>query len=172
MIVADIGESNVEEVNIIEKGGDYGWSVIEGTFGIDPLKDQKVVFEVSDKSLEPFKLPFGQFDHKDGMAISGGYVYDGPLENLRGKYILGDIALGKFFFMDMKDGLTDPTIYTLGLVNKGKRTTLMELSGLPRVNLRFGYDERNGDLFVMTKDDGMVRRVVKAYFIEVESSLE
>jgi hypothetical protein len=37
------------------------------------------------------------------------------------------------------------------------------LSHLDRAHLRIGYDERTGDLFLMTKGDGMVRRITAAY---------
>ena len=48
LLVADIGEANVEEVNIVEKGGDYGWSSQEGLYGLDTRIDKTVVFELSE----------------------------------------------------------------------------------------------------------------------------
>lgn len=164
MIAADVGESNVEEVNIIEKGGDYGWSTIEGTFGIDIMSDAKVVFAVDNEYLLPYHLPFGQIDHNDNKAISGGFVYKGPIQVLQDKYIFGDIVTGKLFYMNMDKELTDSTIYDLTIIKNGQETGVMELSNLSRAHLRIGYDEYAGDLFIMTKADGMIRRVIKAYY--------
>tara|TARA_R110002049_G_scaffold71664_1_gene184468 strand:- start:3 stop:1688 length:1686 start_codon:yes stop_codon:yes gene_type:complete len=125
MIVADVGESNVEEINIIEKGGDYGWSTIEGIFGIDIMTDTKVVFEVDDDYLLPYHLPFGQIDHTDNRAISGGFVYKGPIKKLKGKYVFGDIVTGKLFYMNMDKDLTDSKIYDLTIIKNGQVTGVM-----------------------------------------------
>ncbi len=164
MIVADIGESNVEEVNIVEKGGDYGWSRVEGMFGIDTKTDLKVVFTVPPASLATYHEPFGQIDHKEMKAISGGFVYRGSITKLRNKYVFGDIVSGKLFYMNLDATLSDTSVYAITIIREGKVTSVQELSHLTRAHLRIGYDEQSGDLFIMTKADGMVRRVAKAGF--------
>jgi len=165
MIAVDIGESNVEEVNLIEKGGAYGWGVgaIEGTTRINVKADAKVVYAATAAELAPYHLPIGEYDHSDGAAITGGYVYRGPLAALQGKYVFGDIVNGRLFYMNLDAGLTDHTIYELNLVRDGAVTSLKKLAHTDRAHLRLAYDERTGDLFVLTKPDGMVRRVTKAY---------
>ena len=110
--------------------------------------------------LGPHRAPHGQYDHNDGPAITGGFVYDGPLEPLRGKYVFGDIVNGRLFFMHFDAELKDRTIYELNIVREGVVTDIRTLSGVERAHLRLGYDERTGDLFILTKDDGMVRRVI------------
>tara|TARA_R110002049_G_scaffold308875_1_gene514621 strand:+ start:50 stop:190 length:141 start_codon:yes stop_codon:yes gene_type:complete len=45
----------------------------------------------------------------------------------------------------------------------------MELSDLNRAHMRIGYDEYAGDLFIMTKADGMIRRITKAYYQQSDS---
>jgi mono/diheme cytochrome c family protein len=166
MIAVDIGESNVEEVNLIEKGGAYGWGVgsIEGTTHIDPKIDAKVVRAATEAELAPYHMPFGEYDHRDGAAITGGYVYHGPLEKLRDKYIFGDIVTGRLFFMHMGAELTDHTIYEVNIARDGALTGIKALSHIERAHLRLGYDDRTGDLFLMTKEDGMIRRVTAAYY--------
>jgi hypothetical protein len=166
MIAVDIGESNVEEVNLIEPGGSYGWGVgsLEGTTRIDVLTDPTVVFAATEAELAPYHLPLAQYDHTDGPAITGGYVYHGPLEALQRKYVFGDIVNGRVFFMNMNAGLTDRNIYELTIVREGAATTIKELAGADRAHLRFAYDERTGDMFILTKDDGMVRRITSAYW--------
>jgi len=164
LIVADIGESNVEEVNLIEKGGDYGWNKIEGTTRIEVMQDAKVVYPASAAELAPYCLPFGVFDHTDGRAISGGFVYTGPIEALQHKYVFGDIVTGRLFFMRMDEALSDPKVYELNIVRDGIATSIGTLSHTKRAHLRIGYDDQAGDLFIMTKEDGRVRRITKAYY--------
>ena len=163
LIVADIGESNAEEVNLIEKGGDYGWNKVEGLARVDVMKDAKVVQPATPAELAPYRLPFGAYDHADGKAISGGFVYLGPIEALRHKYIFGDIVTGRLFFMRMDEKLTDTKIYELNVEREGVATSIAALSHTKRAHLRIGYDEQTGDLFFMTKEDGRVRRVTKAF---------
>lgn len=165
MISVDIGESNAEEVNLIERGGSYGWGagMLEGTLHIDAATDAKSVRAATPAELAPYRLPFGEYDHNDGSAITGGYVYHGPLAALRDKYVFGDIVTGRLFFMNMGAALDDHNIYELGVVRNGRATGVKELSHLDRAHMRIGYDGRTGDLFLMTKGDGMVRRVVSAH---------
>ncbi len=163
MIAVNIGESNVESVDLVKKGGDYGWPLIEGSVSIDVKHDAKVVHAASATELVRYQRPFGEYDHADGQAVTGGFVYHGPLEALRDKYIFGDIVSGRLSFMNMGAELTDHTIYELNIVRDGAVTSLKAMSHLDRAHLRLGYDDRTGDLFVMTKDDGMIRRITAAY---------
>lgn len=163
MIATDIGEANIEEINIIERGGDYGWPDREGNFGIATTKDLKTVFRLPPGDTH-YKAPYTQYDHTDGYAISGGYVYDGTLEALRDKYIFGDIVNGKLFYVTMDEPLTDSVIHEITIIDNGKETTLRALSGIKRLHLRISYDRFSGNLYVITKADGLIRRVVKAYW--------
>jgi glucose/arabinose dehydrogenase len=165
LIAVDIGESNVEEINLIEKGGSYGWGVgsLEGTTRIDVLKDARIVRPATAAELAGHRLPHGQYDHADGPAITGGYVYRGPLELLRGKYIFGDIVNGRLFFMNFDETLADRTIRELNVARDGEATTIKSLAKADRAHLRIGYDEGGGEMYVLTKDDGMIRRIKKAY---------
>jgi mono/diheme cytochrome c family protein len=165
MIAVDIGESNFEEVNLIERGGAYGWGRghLEGIARIDAKIDPKVVTPATAEELAPYVAPLAQYDHHDGASITGGYVYHGPLAALRGKYVFGDMVNGRLFYLDLAAGLTDRTIYELNIERDGAPTSVKALAKADRAHLRIGYDERTGDLFVLTKDDGMIRRVVKAW---------
>jgi glucose/arabinose dehydrogenase len=163
MIATDIGESNIEEINIIEKGGDYGWPNREGNFGIATLKDLKTVFNVKGRDQGLYKAPFAQYDHEDGFAISGGYIYDGDLMPLKSKYIFGDIVNGKLFYLNIDPQLTDSTVYELTIIKDGKETNLREMSGTKRLHLRIAYDQFKKQLYVITKADGKIRRVTRAY---------
>ena len=83
----DVGQDLWEEVDIIEKGGNYGWSVHEGShpFGNRPIRD-----DVS----SPID-PVWEYDHDIGKSITGGRVYRGKrLAGLAGKYIYADYVSG------------------------------------------------------------------------------
>ncbi|EDY82234.1 Cytochrome c subfamily, putative [Verrucomicrobiia bacterium DG1235] len=165
MIAVDIGESNVEEINIIEPGGSYGWGVaaLEGTTHIDPIVDAKIVRGATPEELAGTQLPHAQYDHIDGSAITGGFVYRGPLKALQGKYIFGDIVNGRIFYMNWDASLRDRSIYELNIIQDGVITDIRKLSKVDRAHLRFAYDDRSGDLFILTKDDGKIRRISNAY---------
>lgn len=165
MIAVDIGESTVEEVNLIVPGGAYGWGVgrLEGSARIDILTDPTAIFPATGAELAPYVLPHGEYHHEDGTAITGGYVYHGPIAALRDKYVFGDIVNGRLFYMNFGADLDDHTIYELKVERDGEPTTIRKLSEVSRAHLRIGYDPRHGDLYVLTKDDGMIRRIVAAH---------
>ncbi len=162
LYVADIGESNVEEINRVQKGGDYGWASQEGKYGIDVKTDKTVLFEREDQGINQTILPVATFDHNDGNAICGGYIYEGNLEPLKRKYFFGDIVSGRLFFTDV-DNLSNG-IFDLHLLQNGKETTMQQLCGIKRTHLRVGYDNIGGDLYLLTKPDNVVRRIKNAYW--------
>ncbi len=128
-LAADIGDHSWEEINIIIKGGNYGWAEREGpelrfTGGpnggktatqIDPPvpypSEDTLAVDGLDKpvTLEP---PVAYYSHWDGLAVGSGYVYRGKLmPQLVGKYIFTEITTGRFFYADLAEMIA----------NKGKR---------------------------------------------------
>jgi hypothetical protein len=76
MFIADIGQNNIEELNIGQKGGNYGWSRREGTYVTDAATG-RVLYSLA-KSDDPGLIyAAAQYDHSEGKAICGGYVYRG-----------------------------------------------------------------------------------------------
>ena len=163
MIATDIGEANIEELNIIKKGGDYGWPSREGNYGINTVTALKTVFNLPPATSYVYEKPFAQYDHEDGNAISGGYVYDGSLAALQHKYIFGDIVKGKLFYVNIDPTLSDSTVYELAITQEGKATNLQEMSHTKRLHLRVAYDPYNKQVYIISKFDGKIRRVVNAY---------
>ena len=157
----EVGEANFEEVNVIQKGGDYGWNVQEGNYGISP-KDLKNVY-LPEKPSATFVKPYALYDHVDGNAIGGGAVYEGEIAALKDKYIFGDIVNGRIFYTNVDKPLSDSTVYELGIMQAGEETTLREMSGSKRVDLRVEYDAFTKNLYIMTKSDGKIRKVTSAY---------
>ncbi|MEJ7740227.1 MAG: PQQ-dependent sugar dehydrogenase [Chitinophagaceae bacterium] len=162
MLVADIGESNIEEINVIEKGKDYGWPVREGNYGIATKINLKKVYYLKPEELSLYHAPFAQYDHTDGNAISGGYVYEGRIQVLKNKYVFGDIATGKLFYVNLDGHLSDSAVYELSIAVNNQLTDLKKLNNTKRVHLRMGYDPIAKELFIMTKN-GIIRKVTDAY---------
>ena len=139
LIEGDTGQVNVEEINIITAGGNYGWNFKEGQFKFDP-----VTGEVSNDltGLPPGLIdPVLQYDHDEGTALIGGFVYRGSgLPELQGKYIFGDWGAfasptGRLFAGDLATG----TIEELNIDN---------MTPLNRWLLGFGQDAE-GELYVL-----------------------
>ncbi|WP_373330740.1 PQQ-dependent sugar dehydrogenase [Salmonirosea aquatica] len=165
LLATEVGEGAVEEINLIEKGQDYGWNVREGDYAIN-YKTLDTVTPVPAGEVGTYRPPFAQYDHTDGNAISGGYVYEGPLEALKDKYIFSDIIRGRLWYLDLSQGLTDHTIHEFFVQQKGTPVTMKELSPTPRLDLRISYDPFKKEMYLMTKGDGKIRKIVKAYLEE------
>jgi glucose/arabinose dehydrogenase len=91
LVVADVGQDHVEEIDIVRKGGNYGWRLKEGTFLFDPT-GATVGLPLEDPSLID---PVAEYDHDDGTAVVGGYMYYGTeVPALRALYVFGDFSLG------------------------------------------------------------------------------
>jgi glucose/arabinose dehydrogenase len=104
LYVADIGEDQIEEINIVQPGGYYGWIEKEGSFvflGITYPSDVS-----DDLSLLPPDFdgidPDAQYDHTEGdESITGGFVYRGTrIPSLVGHYVFGDWISGRLFNLD------------------------------------------------------------------------
>ena len=95
---ADVGQHQKEEVNLIQKGGNYGWSFREGTQAFD-LKKR------SSPEGVKFIDPVFEYDHTQGTSISGGFVYRGKLfPKLREHYVFGDWGTGKCWAIKVSEG--------------------------------------------------------------------
>jgi hypothetical protein len=82
--VADVGESNFEEVNVVERGGNYGWNVREGAHCFSPA---------SGCPTAGLTDPVAEYDHDTGVSITGGYVYrGGQATEVAGNYVFGDFS--------------------------------------------------------------------------------
>jgi glucose/arabinose dehydrogenase len=88
LYAADVGESEWEEVDLIQKGGNYGWSAREGAHDFKPHSPDL-------KTFDPiFEYPHAQM----AASITGGYVYHGTkLPGLVGWYVFGDYVDGRVF---------------------------------------------------------------------------
>lgn len=92
LFLGDVGQNKYEEVDIIRKGGNYGWRVMEGYH----------VYNMPEGGADTASMikPIAEYDHKTtGISIIGGYVYRGKsIPALAGKYVFGDYN-GKMFYL-------------------------------------------------------------------------
>jgi hypothetical protein len=176
LYVADIGQNIVEEVSPVRKGGNLGWNVWEGSFryggrtGIDTTRargDGAMIY------------PIAEYDHTDPVlagraAVTGLVVYRGSaIRQLANLILFGDNPSGEVFSVsadNLPAGGQD-AIRRILLNDEGQARTLLELirktntaqSKPPaaRADLRFGSG-RNGEVFLLNKQDGVVRMLVPA----------
>lgn len=84
--VGDVGWEMWEMVYRVQRGGNYGWSVVEGRQGVH--RERK-------RGPTPILPPTVEHDHTEARSITGGYFYGGKrLKQLRGAYIYGDFVTG------------------------------------------------------------------------------
>ncbi|XP_029028167.1 HHIP-like protein 1 isoform X1 [Betta splendens] len=97
MFCGDVGQNKYEEVDLIVKGGNYGWRAKEGF----SCYDRKLC---QNSSLED-TLPIFAYPHKLGKSVTGGYIYRGcQMPNLNGLYIFGDFMSGRL--MSLKENVS------------------------------------------------------------------
>ena len=159
LLITNIGHFNIESLYVVKAGDHCGWPYREGRFLIDPLVDLSYVYE-NQKSTEKitFNYPVAQFDHDEGNAIIGGYEYLGEkVDSLKGKYLFGDIVSGRLFYINIPEieRGKDTQIYEWKVSRNGVSQSLLELTKGSRTDLRFGRDN-DGEMYIMTKQDGMV----------------
>jgi glucose/arabinose dehydrogenase len=94
---ADVGQNLWEEIDIIVKGGNYGWNIFEGNHCFSPPCDTSGLV-----------MPIWEYNHDTGRSVTGGFVYRGiEVPELNGKYIYADYISGKIWALTY-DGENPP----------------------------------------------------------------
>lgn len=132
LFCADVGQNEWEEINIIEKGKNYGWKIMEGNHCYEPSTN------CNQKGLT---APVAEYDHDTGISITGGFVYRGKnIPGLQGKYIFGDWK-GKLFYLEAVSGKWE--IKELKIESKKDNDLDLNINS-------FGEDE-SGELYILTQ---------------------
>ncbi|MEX2228030.1 MAG: PQQ-dependent sugar dehydrogenase [Dehalococcoidia bacterium] len=122
--LADVGQNAWEEVDVIERGGNYGWNRTEGLECFRPPSG------CDQAGLVP---PVAVYSHDAGCSVSGGFVYRGEaVPALRGHYVYGDYCSGALWAIDVSErgepislGSVDGQIASFGLDAAGELYVLV-----------------------------------------------
>ncbi len=165
MIVCNIGHGNIESIDLVKKGNDYGWPIREGKFALHTYGDLNKVFPLpANDSLYKITYPVAEYDHDEGKAICGGFEYTGKkIHALKGKFLFGDIPTGRLFYIETKDIKqgSEATIKEWNISIDGAVKKLSAVCGSNRVDLRFGKDA-DGEIYILTKADGKIYKLADA----------
>jgi glucose/arabinose dehydrogenase len=161
LYVGDVGQNDIEEIDVVVKGGNYGWPIKEGTFLFDtgngrPAPNVGKGFVFQDSPGQPAGLidPIAQYDHVDGPGLPevrvsaiGGFVYRGEkIKKLRGKYVFGDYSaeIGE---------AANGHLYTLG---KNKRVEEIQVTGRTSLGLAvLGWgSDHDDELYLLANGTG------------------
>ena len=164
---ADVGQDLFEEVDIIQRGGNYGWNVREGFHCFNAQDSKKPPEKCADAGDDgkPFIDPILEYAHPRGtndlenvgISITGGYVYRGKtFPELDGKYIFGDWSRSRIKGEGVLFAASRPHD------NKASRWAFepMKIEGHPDGHISgyivtFGQDEE-GEIYVLTNDSSML----------------
>ena len=185
MFASDIGMDNVEEINIVHNGGNYGWMKREGIWQngrwlggalnqLFPLSEDILSGRIKDGLIYPVAM----YDHDEGRSVTDGFPYHGRIAALRGKFVFGDIQRGRLFASDLAelkkadDGIPQTTarieeiqLYVRDSSGGRANVTFQELidktMGMPisRADLHISKT-RAGELLIMSRQDGTIRMLV------------
>ncbi len=140
LYAGDVGQNDIEEVDLVTSGGNYGWNFKEGSFFFydTNLPDQRYVSDVeppaADGVLDDLIDPIAEYDHDDGVSVIGGYVYRGSqIPVLSGRYVFGEF-LGNLLFLNASNDINE-------IPNLGQIQTIRG----------FGQDSDN-ELYVLDND--------------------
>ncbi|HUE89667.1 MAG TPA: PQQ-dependent sugar dehydrogenase [Vicinamibacterales bacterium] len=186
MFASDIGMNHIEEINIVRDGENYGWMRREGFFenGVSRLGGAlNQLFALptdimTGRTKDGFTYPVAMYDHHDGQAVTGGFAYYGLIATLRGKFVFGDIVRGRLFAADVAamkkadDGIPatvapveEIQLYVRGADGNRTYVGMRELiektlgATVTRADLHISRS-REGELFVTSRQDGMIRMLV------------
>jgi hypothetical protein len=174
MFLGDIGDTLIEEINVVLAGGNYGWRQREGTFVHN--KDNPLPLPPNDGDFG-YQYPISQYDHQEiadnnpfgitRAAVSGGFVYRGTaVPELYGQYVFTDFPTGRIFHIPVEqvlqviaDGKIEASEYIqpqeLTLYLNGSVVTMQQIAGNTngRPDTRFGFGA-DGEVYLTSKTTG------------------
>jgi glucose/arabinose dehydrogenase len=124
----DVGQNLWEEIDLIVKGGNYGWNRREGKH------------DFAGKPVPDMIDPVVEYSHREGISVTGGFVYRGKdIPGLRGAYLYADFGYPRIWAIRMKDGkATAPKI-----ISKKSGSLVSSFA-----------EDAEGELYVLTFEGG------------------
>ena len=185
LYVSDIGQGVIEEISVVRKEANLGWNLREGAYeyvntnGVAPLP--------AGHASDPYSYPVAQYDQSSNdltgsAAIVGGSVYRGSaIPQLKGQYFFADFSNnpGPFFAVHVSDLVERDDFTNIASFDDGRLAPFVEVRirdggvdktfrqflrdananpGLNRTDTRWGVGP-DGEIYVLNKHDGMVRRI-------------
>ena len=164
LFLADVGQDEWEELDIVINGGNYGWRIFEGTHPYDlDLADLLGI------DIENLEKPIHEYSHTVGQSIIGGYVYRGTSSpDLEGKYVFADwsanflLPRGKIYYLDE----IEPDQW------QRFEFKIKNDKPLRRFILGFGEDE-HGEIYVLTtRTSGSLLRTGEIWQISIGDDIK
>ncbi len=177
LFVGDIGQDQYEEVDIVVKGGNYGWFLREGRHCFNPEdpKNAPAACPTTGADGKPLIDPILEYKNPNrfmndpeagGISVMGGYVYRGKLiPAFAGKYVFGDWSKSWGVPMGMVFLATRPEAGkgALGWVRETLKVEMEEGGAFKGYITGFGEDA-SGELYLFTNaSNGLVGRTGKVY---------
>jgi glucose/arabinose dehydrogenase len=135
--LGDVGSHDREEVDVVVKGGNYGWRCLEGTRDTGLMCGTPAVVPTP---------PVAEYDHTLGVAVVGGFVYHGTaIPGLAGRYVFGDEGTGRIWSIATD---TQPT----------KTMVADDAYDSPFAIASFAEDE-NGEIYIVDVRSGGLYRL-------------
>jgi len=133
LFCGDVGQDLWEEVDIIQKGKNYGWRIMEGTHCFSPS---------SGCDRKDLQVPITEYSHKEGVSICGGYMYRGKMfPSLHGTYFFGDWS-GKIFYLHQNQD---------GNWNRGDVLAGTNKSNDISTGINSMGEDENGEIYILTQ---------------------
>jgi glucose/arabinose dehydrogenase len=137
LLCADVGASEREEINVIERGGNYGWPYQEGSVDFSNPPTGSI-----------FTAPLYEYPHsfssEGGRCVIGGVVYRGAqLPGIFGAYLFSDYVSGSIWALRYQGSTVEEIRWLIGE------------SGL----VAFGTDPRDGEVLVANLHTGMIQKL-------------
>lgn len=146
MWLGDVGQETFEEINKVVAGGNYGWRVYEGT-----RPNEANLNTLPDSAFTP---PIHEYNHDEGLAVIGGYVYRGSVSSLQGRYLFTDFYNGE----------------VRALTLDGDNVTSVDVIGSVVGPTSFG-ETRDGELLVVSRYGGLFKFAENSTTIEFPDNL-
>jgi glucose/arabinose dehydrogenase len=136
----DVGQDKHEEIDLIVRGGNYGWNYREGVIA---------GFRGEPPSAAKFIEPIWDYTHAQGLSITGGLVCRGPrYPELEGRYLFADYVFGRIWALQ-PDGDKPVGPERVQQIAEGQTV------------VSFGRDPRNGDILLASLNGHAILRLVR-----------